>query len=209
MNEKKRMEKIVDLLIEGYPETKVSLDYGNPFELLVATILSAQTTDKAVNKILPQLFKKFPNAQAISEAKVDEIIPLIKTIGLYNNKAKALFKMSASLVERFSGNVPGTMKELTSLAGVGRKTANVVLGNAFGINDSGITVDTHVTRLSNRWGFVDSKNAVIIERVLMKLVHVDHWVKFTTLVIDHGRAICKAKPLCKNCILESLCPFSL
>lgn len=208
MNDKKRMEKIVDLLIEGYPDTRVSLDYSNPFELLVATILSAQTTDKAVNKILPHLFKKFPDAQTMSEARVDEIIPLIKTIGLYNNKAKSLSKMSISLVENFGGNVPNTMKELTSLAGVGRKTANVVLGNAFGIDDSGITVDTHVSRLSNRWGFVDSKNAVIIERILMKLVPANHWVKFTTLAIDHGRAVCKTKPLCENCIIEKLCPFN-
>ena len=208
MNDKKRMEKIVDLLIKEYPDTKVSLDYHNPFELLVATILSAQTTDKAVNKILPQLFEKYPDAHSMSKARIEEIVPLIKTIGLFNNKAKSLSKMSAALVENFDGNVPSTMKELTSLSGVGRKTANVVLGNAFGIRDSGITVDTHVTRLSNRWGFVDSKNAVIIERVLMKLVPSDHWVRFTTLVIDHGRATCKTKPDCDNCVLNKLCPFN-
>ena len=204
---KNRMEKIVNTLIKAYPDTKVSLEFNNPFELLVATILSAQTTDKAVNKVLPGLFGNYPDADAMSKADADEIKPFIKTLGLYNNKAKSLSIMSKSLIKKYGGKVPNTMKDLISLAGVGRKTANVVLGNAFGIPDSGITVDTHVTRLANRWGFVSSQNAVKIERELMKVVPVEHWVKYTTLVIDHGRAICKSKPLCDSCVLNDLCEY--
>ncbi len=208
MSASQRMEKIVNELIKEYPDTKPSLDFNNPFELLVATILSAQTTDKAVNLVLPALFAKYPDAISMSEATADEIKPYIKTLGLYNNKAKSLERMAKSLTENFNGEVPSTMKELISLAGVGRKTANVVMGNAFGIPDSGITVDTHVTRLAIRWGFVNTKNAIKIERELMKIVPKDHWVKFTTLVIDHGRAICKRKPLCDRCVLKELCPSS-
>ncbi|MCY3410385.1 MAG: endonuclease III [Candidatus Heimdallarchaeota archaeon] len=198
------INKIIQQLLNEYPETKVSLDYSNPFELLTATILSAQTTDKAVNQVLPNLFGKYPSPAEMSQAKPEEIVPVIKTIGLYNNKAKSLVSMSKSLIEKYNGEVPKTMKELTSLAGVGRKTANVVLGNAFNVV-VGITVDTHVIRLSNRMGFVEGKNAVKIERELMKIVDKKYWVKLTTVFIDHGRKICKKNPMCNECVVEKLC----
>lgn len=208
MDNTQRMEKITDLLMLEYPNSKPSLDFSNAFELLVATILSAQTTDKAVNKILPNLFKSYPDAKSMAKATPEDIIPFIKTLGLFNNKAKSLSNMAKSLVDQHDGIVPSTMKELVKLAGVGRKTANVVLGNAFGIPDSGITVDTHVTRLCIRWGYVQTKNALKIEKELMKVVPTDRWVKFTTMVIDHGRKICKREPLCEQCVLRDYCPSS-
>ena len=204
MNKKNRISKILELLYDEYPNSKVSLDYHNPFELLVAVILSAQSTDKGVNKTLPDLFNRFPDARSMSRASPDEIKPYIKTIGLYNNKAKFLNNMAKKVVNDFEGEIPQTMKELISLPGVARKTANVVLGNAFD-KPEGIAVDTHVIRLSNRMGFVEGKNAVKIERELVKIVSRDKWTKLTKVFIDHGRKICTRKPKCEKCVLADYC----
>ncbi len=206
---KKRMHEIVNRLIKAYPDSKISLNFSNPYELLVATILSAQSTDKRVNMVLPNLFNAFPDVQSLSKAEIKDIIPYIKTLGWYNNKAKSLHKMAKMVASEFSGKIPSTMNELIKLPGVGRKTANVVLGNGFGIKNSGITVDTHVTRICNRLGVVHTTNAIIIERELIKLVPEDKWVEFTHLMIDHGRKICVRKPKCDICVLEDLCDKNL
>ncbi len=204
MNNKSRISKILELLYDEYPKSKVSLDYHNPYELLAAVILSAQSTDKGVNKVLPELFRRFPDVYSISQASPEEIKPYIKTIGLYNNKAKFLNNMAKKVVADFDGSIPQTMKELISLPGVARKTANVVLGNAFD-KPKGIAVDTHVIRLTNRMGFVDTKNAVKIERELVKIVSKDKWTKLTMVFIDHGRKVCGRKPKCDECVLADYC----
>ena len=204
MNNKRRISKILELLYDEYPKSKVSLDYHNPYELLVAVILSAQSTDKGVNKVLPELFLRFPNVEALSQDSPEEIKPYIKTIGLYNNKAKFLSNMAKKVIIDFDGKIPQTMKELISLPGVARKTANVVMGNAFD-KPEGIAVDTHVIRLTNRMGFVDTKNAVKIERELVEIVPRDKWTKLTKVFIDHGRKICTRKPKCDKCVLSDYC----
>ncbi|MHA2250597.1 MAG: endonuclease III [Candidatus Kariarchaeaceae archaeon] len=206
MCEKNRVIKIIKELHLEYPNSKCSLNFQNPYELLVGTILSAQTTDKQVNKILPDLLKKYPNAKAMSQAGIEEIKPYIRSLGLYNNKAKSLVNMSRKLVNDFQGEVPATMDDLVKLPGVGRKTSNVVLGNAFGIPDSGITVDTHVIRLSQRLKLTQYTTADKIEKHLMKIIPVAEWVDITHLMIDHGRAICGRKPKCDECCLIDFCP---
>jgi len=204
------VREVIQRLRQEYPNSKTSLDFNNPFQLLVGTILSAQTTDKAVNKATPDLFKAFPDVFSLSRASKEEVVPYIKSIGLYNNKAKNLVAMAKMIVSEYGGEVPSTMKELTSLPGVGRKTANVVMGNAFGIPDSGITVDTHMIRITNLLGWAKGKNPVKIEKELMKIIPVEDWVDITHLIIDHGRAVCKAnRPLCGKCVLADLCPSSL
>ncbi len=205
-------EKVIDIietLKRTYPDSKVSLDFRNPYELLVATILSAQTTDKAVNKVTPELFQKYPNIESLAKASPEDVAEIIRTLGFYRSKAKNLVKMAQRVVEKYNGQIPRTMEDLTSLAGVGRKTANVVLGNAFGIPDSGITVDTHVKRITKRLGWTTNDKPEKIEQDLMKIIPVKYWVQFTPLIIDHGRAICKArKPLCEKCPIEKDCPSS-
>lgn len=197
---------IISLLKRYYPDAHCALDHKNPFELLVATILSAQCTDERVNKVTPALFKKFPTPQKMAKASLAELEDLIRSAGFFKTKAKNIKSCSQTLVELHGGEIPRSMEELTHLAGVGRKTANVVLGNAFDI-PSGIVVDTHVTRLSNRLGWVKTENAVQIERELMKLVPEKDWILLSHLLISHGRAICKArKPQCDKCFLESDCP---
>ena len=204
------VREVIQRLRQEYPNSKTSLDFQNPFQLLVGTILSAQTTDKAVNKATPDLFKDFPDVLSLSRASKEEVVPYIRSIGLYNNKAKNLVAMAKMIVSEYGGEVPFTMKELTSLPGVGRKTANVVMGNAFGIPDSGITVDTHMIRITNLLGWAEGKNSVKIEKELMKIIPVENWVGITHLIIDHGRAVCKAnRPLCGKCVLADLCPSSL
>lgn len=206
-NNQERMKTIINRLEEEYPRVEVSLDYSNPFELLVATILSAQTTDKMVNSVLPELFDAFPDPQSMANAEPDEIVPLIRSIGLYNNKSKALVGMSQKLVNEYDGKVPRKMKDLLKLPGVGRKTANVVLGNALGVSDSGITVDTHVLRISKRLEFTKSKTAEAVEKDLMEIVPKNYWVDITHLMIAHGRNTCSArKPKCDKCTLSDLCP---
>ena len=212
MNQQHNIEEIILALKMTYPDSKTSLDFDNPFQLLIATSLSAQSTDKVVNKVTPKLFSKYPNSLALSEASLDEIIEIIKPVGLYNNKARNLLNMANTLVSKYDGKIPSTIKELTSLPGVGRKTATAVLTNAFGISDQGITVDTHMMRVTRRlgWSTVDKNDAIKIEKELMKVIPIDYWGEITHLVIDHGRAVCSAKnPKCSQCVIEKFCPSSL
>ncbi|UXR64875.1 endonuclease III [Bdellovibrio bacteriovorus] len=196
----------IELLKRYYPDAHCALNYKNPFELLVATILSAQCTDERVNMVTPHLFKKYPNPKAMSKAPVESIEEIIRSTGFFKNKAKNLKACATTLVEKHKSEVPQNLEALVELAGVGRKTANVVLGNAYGI-PSGIVVDTHVTRLSNRLGWVKTDNAVMIERQLSKLVPQEDWIMLSHYLISHGRAVCKArKPACSHCFLEETCP---
>jgi len=201
-----RTEEILQRLKEEYPDACCALDHRTPLQLLVATILSAQCTDKRVNMVTPALFERFPNADSLAAADMAELEEMIRTTGFYRNKAKSLRGLGQALQSDYDGEVPSTMKELSSLPGVGRKTANVVLGNAFGI-DEGIVVDTHVGRLSNRLGLSEESNPVKIESDLMALVPEDAWTLWAHLLIFHGRQVCKArKPACADCVLVDLCP---
>jgi endonuclease-3 len=201
-----RVGKILPLLKKAYPQAKCSLDHATPLELLVATILSAQCTDVRVNQVTKALFRKYRTARDYAAASQEELERDIQSTGFFRNKAKSIRAMAASLVERHGGQVPGTMEELTHLAGVGRKTANVVLGNAFGLN-VGVTVDTHVARLSQRLGLTKHQDAVKIERDLMPIVPQEDWALWSHLLIYHGRAICQArKPKCAQCVLRDECP---
>jgi endonuclease-3 len=203
---KERAEKICAMLQRTYPNAHCELNFSNPLQLLVATILSAQCTDKRVNIVTAELFKKYRTAKNFAEAPIMELAEAVKTTGFFRNKAKNIQNCCRTLVEKFSGEVPRTMDELHALAGVGRKTANVVLGNAFEIN-VGVVVDTHVTRLSNRLGLVKGIDAVKIERELMKLVPQKDWTLFSHWLIWHGRRRCFArKPDCANCEIKNLCP---
>jgi endonuclease-3 len=194
-------------LRQGYPELRVPLDYGTTFQLLVAVILSAQCTDAAVNKVTPALFRRFPTPDRMAAASLAEIESMIRTLGLFRSKARSLKACARQLVERFNGEVPATMEEFTSLPGVGRKTANVILGHAF--NLPGIIVDTHCKRVSRRLDLTRSEDPVQIERELSKLLPAEEWTGFSHRLIIHGRRICHArKPDCKACIVEQLCPSS-
>lgn len=189
-----------------YPDAHCALNFTTPYELLVATVLSAQCTDERVNKVTPALFKKYGTPAKMAKASLDDIEDLIRSTGFFKNKAKSLKLAATDLVEKYRGEIPQDLGALVELAGVGRKTANVVLGNAFGIA-SGIVVDTHVTRLSNRLGWVRGENAVAIEKALNPLVPQEDWVMFSHYLISHGRAVCKArKPDCSHCFLEETCP---
>jgi endonuclease-3 len=201
-----RTQKIVSVLKRTYPNAHCELNFTNPLELLIATILSAQCTDKRVNIVTAELFKKYRSAKDFADAPLPEIEAAVKTTGFFRNKAKNIKACCAALVEKFGGEVPRTMDELHSLAGVGRKTANVVLGNAFGIN-TGVVVDTHVTRLATRLGLTRQTDAVKIEHELMKLVPQNDWTLFSHWLIWHGRRRCDArKPDCVNCEIQKLCP---
>jgi endonuclease-3 len=203
---KERTMKIIAVLRRTYPDAHCELNFSDPLQLLVATILSAQCTDKRVNIVTVELFKKFRNAKDFADAPLAKIEEAVRTTGFFRNKAKNIKACCAALVEKFGGEVPRTMDELHALAGVGRKTANVVLGNAFGIN-VGVVVDTHVTRLSNRLGLVKGTNAVKIEQELMQLVPRTDWTLFSHWLIWHGRRLCMArKPDCANCEIQNLCP---
>ncbi len=198
--------QIISELQKLYPDAECSLDYKDPFQLLIATILSAQCTDARVNMVTPALFKKFPTPEKMSKASLAELEGLIRTTGFYKNKAKSLKGAALVIASEHHGKLPRTMQELLHLPGVGRKTANVVLGNAFGKPD-GIVVDTHVTRLSFRLGLTRQKNAEKIEQDLNKIVPRKNWVEFPHWLILHGRQICNArKPNCSQCTLNSLCP---
>jgi len=189
-----------------YPDARTELDWSNPLELLVATILSAQTTDVQVNRVTESLFSKYRTAEDYAESTPDELEEDIRPTGFYRNKARSLRGMASALVEEHGGEVPRTMSELVALPGVGRKTANVVLGNAFGTNE-GIVVDTHVRRVSGRLGLTEGSDPVKIEQELMRLVPEEDWTIFSHLLILHGRRTCKArKPDCPNCILNDICP---
>lgn len=204
--QKVTVPEAIELFQRYYPEAHCALNFTNPFELLVATILSAQCTDERVNMVTPALFAKYPNAKEMSRAELKDVEQLIRTTGFYHNKAKNLIRCAQTLVEEHQGEVPQDLEALVRLSGVGRKTANVVLGNSFGIA-SGVVVDTHVTRLSNRLGWVKGENAVVIERKLKKMVPQEHWIMISHWLIAHGRAVCKArKPDCSRCFLEQTCP---
>jgi endonuclease-3 len=189
-----------------YPDARTELDWSNPLELLVATILSAQTTDVQVNRVTESLFSKYRTAEAYADSTPDELEEDIRPTGFYRNKARSLRGMASALVEEHGGEVPRTMSELVALPGVGRKTANVVLGNAFGTNE-GIVVDTHVRRVSSRLGLTESQDPLKIEQDLMEVVPEEDRTIFSHLLILHGRRTCKArKPDCPNCILNDICP---
>jgi endonuclease-3 len=196
-------------LEQAYPDAKCSLDYTNPYPLLVATILSAQCTDVRVNMVTPELFARFPDASVLADADREDLENRIKSTGFFRNKTKSLLGMARAVIDKHRGTVPNTMEELTKLPGVGRKTANVILGNAFGLNE-GIVVDTHVTRVSYRLGLTRETDPVTIEQDLMNIIPREQWTLFSHLLIFHGRAICVARrPLCEKCPLWDLCPSSL
>jgi endonuclease-3 len=200
------VEETIARLKSAYPDARTALDWKNPLELLVATILSAQTTDVRVNAVTPNLFARYPAAADYAEADPTELEEDIRPTGFFRNKAKSLRGMARALVEDHGGEVPRTMDDLVALPGVGRKTANVVLGNAFSI-DEGVVVDTHVRRLSNRLGFTTRKDPEKIERDLMETVPKGDWTVFSHLLILHGRSVCKArKPACGDCGVNDLCP---
>jgi endonuclease III len=204
----KRTLEILQRLHRMYPAARCSLDYRNPFQLLVATILSAQCTDERVNQVTPALFERYPDANDLADARPEELEEMVKSTGFFRNKTKSLLGMSNALVERHGGTVPSEMDELVDLPGVGRKTANVVLGNAFG-KAEGIVVDTHVTRVSQRLGLTAETDAVKIELDLTELVPLEEWTVVAHLFIDHGRAVCKAPtPRCEVCMLNDICPSS-
>ena len=201
-----RLKKIIAGLQRAYPTAHCELNFASPLQLLISTILSAQCTDKRVNIVTTELFKRYKSAADFANAPLAELEAAVKTTGFFRNKARNIKACCAALVARHGGEVPRTMEELHALDGVGRKTANVVLGNAFGIN-VGVVVDTHVTRLSNRLGLTKKTDAVKIEQELMKLVPREHWTLFSHWLIWHGRRRCMArKPDCANCEIRKLCP---
>ena len=199
-----RARAIVHTLARLYPDARCALDYGNPLELLIATILSAQCTDVRVNMVTPALFARFPDARAFADANPHELERLIQSTGFFRAKAKNIQACCRQLVEQHGGQVPASLDELVKLPGVGRKTANVVLGDAFDV--PGITVDTHVGRLSRRLGLTKNVDPVKVERDLMKLLPSKHWVMFNHRMIYHGRQVCHARnPRCGECPLAASC----
>ncbi|GKU27146.1 endonuclease III [Clostridium folliculivorans] len=203
---KKSTRIILELLKEQYPDAKCELDYGTPFQLLVATILSAQTTDKKVNEVTKDLFEKYPTVDDFLLISQEELEDRIKQIGLYRNKAKNIMMMCRQLKENFNGEVPDTMEGITSLAGAGRKTANVVLSNAFGVPS--IAVDTHVFRVSNRIGLANSDNVYDVELQLQKELPKKEWSLAHHLLIFHGRRCCTARnPKCEVCPIKHMCKY--
>ena len=206
MKIRERVEQLVEAFPEIYPGAHCELDFKNPLQLLIATILSAQCTDKRVNMVTPALFKKYRTAADYAKAAPAELENAIKSTGFFRNKAKSIRAATSMIAKKFNGRVPETMDELRELPGVGRKTANVVLGNAFGKNE-GIVVDTHVTRLSQRLGLTKQTDPEKIERGLMKLVPCEHWTNWSHWLIWHGRRRCFArKPDCSQCEIFRLCP---
>lgn len=202
---KARALHLLDRLEEIYPEATCALNYRSPWELLVATILSAQCTDVRVNLVTPQLFAAFPSPEQLAAAELEAVEELIRSTGFFRNKAKNLISCAAVLVEEYAGLVPQTMTALVSLPGVGRKTANVVLGNAFGI--PGMVVDTHVKRLAGRFGWTRATEPVKVEAVLGRLLPADRWTQAAHTLIAHGREFCKAPvPFCSRCPVTDLCP---
>ena len=203
-----RTRKIIHSLKRAYPDAKCSLNHSNAFELLIATILSAQCTDARVNIVTQDLFRKYRKPEDYLRVSEKELQGDIRTTGFFRNKTKSIQGTAKVLSEQYGGKVPNTIEELLELPGVARKTANVVMGNAFGIS-SGVVVDTHVTRLSHRLGLSKEKTAEKIEDDLIALVPKKDWIIFPHLLIAHGRAICKARnPLCDQCVIEKPCPSS-
>jgi endonuclease-3 len=197
---------LYDRLTRLYPDAHCELDFRNAFELLVATILSAQCTDRRVNMVTPVLFARYPTPAALSAAKQEEVEEIIRSTGFFRNKAKSIIAMAGALVDRHGGEVPATIDELVRLPGVGRKTANVILGNAFGLAE-GVVVDTHVARLAARLGLTSETDPVRIEQALMPLFPRERWTMLAHLLIWHGRRVCDArKPRCAECALVEICP---
>ena len=202
--QKEDIIQVLDILAETYPEAKCALDHVNTFELLVAVVLSAQTTDKSVNRVSPQLFAKYPDAKSLSEAKQEDVEEIIRTIGMYRTKSKNIINLAKALCDKYDGKVPGDYDSLVSLPGVGRKTANVVLSVGFG--EQRIAVDTHVFRVANRIGLVKAKDVLQTELDLMECLPHNRWSEAHHSLIFHGRNICDArKPKCKECPLRELC----
>ena len=198
--------EVISRLKEGYPDAKTELDWSDPLQLLVATMLSAQSTDIRVNQVSKGLFERYQTAEDYARADLADLEEEIRSVGFFRNKARAIQGMSRALVEEHGGEVPRTMDELVALPGVGRKTANVVLGNAFGV-DEGVVVDTHVRRLSKRLGFTREHDPEKIERDLLEIVREEERTLFSHLLIFHGRRVCKSrKPDCPNCVLNHVCP---
>ena len=203
-----RAPDVIRILSDAYPDAKVALRFTNPLECLVATILSAQCTDEKVNEVTSTLFVKYPTAESYLAVPEDELRADIRPTGFFNQKAASIRAACQRIVEAYDGQVPGTMEDLLTLRGVARKTANIVLGNSFGIVE-GIAVDTHVKRLANRIGFSSQSDPNKVEQDLMRLIPRDRWFPFTYVLIDHGRAVCTAKkPRCTECPIEPLCPAS-
>lgn len=201
----RRARAINRALAEVYPDAHCELDYGTPFQLLAATVLSAQCTDVRVNQVTPALFARFADARAMAGADRDELEGLIRRTGFYRAKAESLLGLSRDIVERFDGEVPGRLSDLVTLRGVGRKTANVVLGNAFDV--PGITVDTHMGRVARRLGLTVEEDPVVVERELMVLIERREWTPWSHRVIFHGRRRCTARrPDCESCEIAALCP---
>jgi endonuclease-3 len=192
-------------LYTQHPGADTELDYRNPYQLLVATILSAQSTDAGVNRVTPDLFRRYPNAAALARAQADELEPQIHSTGFFRAKARSLMGMARALVERHDGEVPNTMDALVELPGVGRKTANVVLGHALGV--PGLPVDRHVLRVSNRIGIAKSEDPVEVEQQLGRVLPEREWTKASDTLILHGRRICKPKPLCGECVVRDECVY--
>jgi endonuclease-3 len=210
-NETRRIREILRRLAKEYPEAKSELVHKNAFEMLVATVLSAQCTDAKVNEVTPELFARYPTPEDLARADLEDVERIIRPTGFYRNKAKAIVAIANALSERFEGKVPSSMEDLTSLPGVGRKTAAVVqataLASEFPRGPEGIAVDTHVFRLSRRLGLASANNAETVEAELMEKIPRKEWGAFSLRLILHGRRVCKArKPLCERCVLEDLCP---
>ncbi len=205
---RERAETIYDLLQQEYPDAHCELDFESPFQLAVATILSAQTTDVRVNETTPELFRRYPDAEALANAQQEDVEEIVRSTGFFRNKAKNIIGFARGLMADHDGQVPRDLEALTELPGVGRKTANVVLGNAFDINE-GVVVDTHVKRLSNRMKLTREDNPVKVERDLVQLFPRERWTMLAHLLIWHGRNVCDArKPLCERCVVAHLCPSS-
>ncbi len=208
MNNIERAKKSVELLKTEYPDAKCSLDYSDPFQLLIATRLSAQCTDARVNMVTPALFKRFPNAKSFKEADINEVEQLIKTCGLYKTKAKDLISIGTDIVDRFGGVVPSTIEELTTLSGVGRKTANLICGDIYG--QPAVVTDTHFIRLCNRLGFVNTKDPLKVEMAMRKILPQEESNDFCHRSVLHGRAVCTARsPKCEECCLSDICPKNI
>ena len=203
---RERLAHVLDALHAAYPDSRCSLEHQNPLQLLVATVLSAQTTDAAVNRTTPALFARFRTAEDFGSATQEEMEEYLKSLNFFRNKSRSLIGLGRALAENFGGEVPRTMVELTSLPGVGRKTANVVLGVGFGIAE-GVVVDTHVKRIAARLGLTTSEDPEVIEQDLLPLLPIERRVIFTHLLIDHGRAVCTARrAYCERCMVAALCP---
>jgi endonuclease III len=206
MTKKEKVLKIIERLRAVYPDAKIALDFENPYQLLIATILAAQSNDVLINKTTPELFRRFPTPAALAKASFEEIDEVISKVNFHRNKSKMIKEASEMMVEKFGGEVPQTMEELDLLPGVARKTANVVLSCAFH-KPVGIIIDTHMIRMSNRLGLSESKDPVKIEQDLMECVPKEHWVDFPLMLILHGRHFCTARPhSCEGCPLGDLCP---